>query len=83
MDLRENRIPFNKIHSQKRFIFFQRRRLMAGQSSADRLPIQTRFPTLELFGALHGDAFSGGARSLTITEVELAKPIFKDSIDYR
>jgi hypothetical protein len=41
-----------------------------------------RLPTLELFGALHGGAFSASQRPLTQRELELARPIFGASIRY-
>ena len=43
---------------------------------------RVRLPTLELFGAMHGGAFSASQRALTEREIELARPIFADSIRY-
>jgi hypothetical protein len=41
-----------------------------------------RFPTLEVFVALHGDQLTEGARGLTEHQLELTRPIFGNSIAY-
>ena len=43
--------------------------------------VRLRFPTLELFSALHGNALSLGGRPLSRDEREDARFVFQDSID--
>jgi hypothetical protein len=43
---------------------------------------EIRFPTLEVFAALHGDLLSSEARGLTQRELDVARPIFASSIAY-
>jgi hypothetical protein len=42
--------------------------------------VRVRFPTLELFSALHGDALSLGGRPLSRAELEDARFVFRESI---
>jgi hypothetical protein len=43
---------------------------------------EVRFPTLEVFAALHGDLFASDARPLTQRELDTARPIFGSSLAY-